>query len=162
MWKHIDFYFNTQYKDKSGAYDKYLNPKEQVMFERCIANIITDCRKIIKRKFYLWEPEPHCFFAIEINDVKYLKLISQSLKKNIKGLSFVKRARINPKQMHDETNGEDFIIVLNAFTEAYLFHRHSRLTHIIHCCMEFQHQTREKEIRFYEKMLALYGGEDYK
>lgn len=162
MWRHIDFYFNTKYLDKKGAYDKYLNPKEQIMFENCIANIISNCREYVKRKFYLYELKPHCFLAIEIKYEKDLKFIRQIIKKHIKYLDFIKSVKINPKKTNDEGNGEDFLIILNAFTEAYLFHRKQKLTHIVHCCMEFIHQTRDKEIEFYNKMLTLYGGEDYR
>jgi len=162
MWRHIDFYFNTKYKNKAGKYDKYLNPKQQIIFERCLANIITDCRKFIKRKFYLYEPKPHSFLAVEVKSIAVLKFINQIVKEQIEDLNFIKSARINYRDSKDESNGEDFLIILNAFTDAYLFYRQTRLTHIIHCCMEFIHQTRDKELEFYNKMLALYGGEEYR
>lgn len=158
MWRHIDFYFKGEHKDA----DSFLNPKEQFMFEKCVANIITDCRRSIRRKFYLWEPEPHCFLAIEVSFAVDLNCIRRSLEKHIKNLDFIKSARINPKIMNDEVNGEDFLMILNAFTEAYLFHRKSKMTHIIHCCLEFITQSREKEVTFYKTMLALYGGEEFR
>lgn len=162
MWIHVDFYFNTEYKDKRGTYDKYLNPKQQVMFEQCIANIIQDCRKYIKRKFYLYEPKPHCFLALEINRRWDILAINRIAKQHAKLYPFIMLARTNTSCGSDATNGEDFLTILDAFTEAYLFKREAKLTHIIHCCMEFIHQTRDKELCFYEKMLALYGEDEWR
>lgn len=159
IWRHIDFYFKSLYKD-SG---KYLNPKEQIMFENCLANIIMEIRPLIKRKFYLYEPIPHCFLACEVKNRQNFKKIILIAKKYAKSLNFIKSVSLNCKSdTGDQGNGEDFLIILNAFTEAYLFNRKSKLTHIVHCCMEFIHQTRERELFFYQKMLALYGGEEYR
>jgi len=161
-WIHVDFYFNTEFKDGLGKYGKYLNLKQQVMFEKCLANIIQDCRKYIKRKFYLYEPEPHCFLALEINRIWNMLAIRRIINKHSKLYSFIQSAKINTKATSDDANGEDFLIILDAFTEAYLFHREQKLTHIVHCCMEFIHQTRIREITFYQEMLALYGGDEWR
>lgn len=158
MWKHIDFYFKGDFKDA----DKYLNPKEQVMFENCLARIIVLCKPYISRKFYLYEPKPHCFLALEIKHEVHYRYIRQVVKDCIKEYNFIKSAKLNLKSGDDSCNGEDFLMILDAFTEAYLFHRKGRLTHIVHCCMEFMHQTRASELNFYKVMLALYGGLEYK
>lgn len=157
-WYHIDFYFKKQYKED----DYYINRREQVMFERCLADIISTIKEFIGKKFYLYEPNPHCFLAIEVKNEKMLRWIGNVVKDKIKDYDFIEKAYLNKKVQSDETNGEDFLLVLNAFTEAYLFHRKTRLTHIIHCAMEFMHQTREKELEFYNKMLTLYGSEEYR
>lgn len=159
MWKHIDFTFVGKF-NKDSKY--YLNPKQQIMFEQCLADIIFLCRPYIKRKFYLYEPNPHCFLAIELTDKKYSQKIRGIVLDCIQNYSFIKSAELSKEYTTDADNGEDFLIILDAFTDAYLLHRKSKLTHIIHCCMEFIHQSRDKELFFYQKMLALYGGEEFR
>ena len=165
IWKHIDFYFKDGMKYQLlrekptklyGIY--YLNKENQLLFEECLRDIITSCRLFIRRKFYLYEDIPHCFLALEIKNKIFCKGISSLIKKLIRKYDFIESAELNDKKMLDEKNGEDFLMILDAFTEAYLFHRSKiELTHIVHCCMEFIHQDRLSEVNFYKKMVKIYG-----
>ena len=53
-WVHVDFYFNSVYKDKYGKYDKHLNSKEQVMLY-----IILPFFSRMTGMTYFWIPKPY-------------------------------------------------------------------------------------------------------
>ena len=60
------------------------------------------------------------------------------------------------KSNNDQSNGDGFLNILNAFTDFYLFKQDNRITHIIHCAMEFMMQSRQRECNFYQNMATLY------
>jgi len=129
-WVHIDFWF----KIHSAEQEVYLSKEEQKDFEKLLANIIKKLEPI--RKFYLWEPVPHCFLALEGVPVwKIAALISKIKKPYIDKICITKKTG-------DEGNGEGFLNVLNAMTNFYLFSRDNKLSHVIHCCLEFIFQSR--------------------
>jgi hypothetical protein len=125
-----------------------------------VSNIINSMRPYIDRKFYLYENEPHCFLAFDLIDEGNLSRIEKIVLDNSLVFSFIESAQLHGGDTKDEENGEDFLNILNAFTEAYLFQRKSKLTHIIHCCMEFIHQSRNSELQFYKTMFLMYGGKN--
>ena len=59
-WVHIDFFFNSE------AYTRILTQDEQFLFENLVRKIIKRTRLIVRRKFYLYEPQPNCFLALEL------------------------------------------------------------------------------------------------
>jgi len=63
---------------------------------------------------------------------------------------------LNQADATEGGNGEGFLNILDAMTEFYLFKRDNRITHIIHCCMEFMTQSRQSECEFYSNMALLY------
>ncbi len=150
-WIHIDFWF----WDCTFRTDAYLKPKEQKQFEKLLADFIIQCKPYINRKFYLYEDIPHCFLALEIKNNFCLSLIKKIIKK-IKKPDFIYKMYLNTIDATDEANGEGFLDILNAFTDFYLFKRDNRITHIVHCCMEFMTQSRQSECEFYKNMAILY------
>ena len=142
-WLHIDFWF---FKEISPG--RYLTPEQQKDFEEVIKFLIEKLNPT--RKFYLYEPVPHCFLALEDIDIELADILIKEIKRE-----YIEKVEINIEG-NDENNGEGFLDILNAFTDFHLFKQDNKLTHIIHCCMEFIHQTREEEISFYEKMIKLY------
>lgn len=150
-WVHIDFWF----WDCNYRTDKYLTPQQQKQFEQLLANFIIQCRPYINRKFYLYEDIPHCFLALELKNIFYLPKINQLIQK-INKPEFIYKMIINTTAGDDRANGEGFLNILNAFTDFYLFKKDNRITHIIHCCMEFMTQSRQKECEFYQNMAIDY------
>lgn len=150
-WIHIDFWF----RDCNFRVDKYLNKKKQTEFEKLLADFITKCKPFIKRKFYLYEDLPHCFLALEIKSIGYLLKI-EKLIQAIKKPEFIYKMQINTTAGDDANNGEGFLDILNAWTDFYLFKKDNRITHIVHCSMEFMMQSRQTECTFYQNMATLY------
>lgn len=157
IWRHIDFWF---YPGCSNDADRYLNPDQQHRFELFVANILTALKPLIRRSFYLYEPQPHTFLAIETRRI-YLPIIKIALfffrlsrPLFIEGV-YLKSQHI-PKLENDGGNGEGFLNVMSAMNNYYLFKKDCKLTHLVHCLLEFQMQSRDKEIEFYKKMLELY------
>jgi hypothetical protein len=139
-WVHIDFWWN-----------KRLNKKEIREFEKILANFIYKNIKYINRKFYLYEPIPHCFLALEVREKDIWRFISPNLK-----APFIRKVLFNQEDATDSDNGEFFLNILNAFTNYWLFSRKPKLTHIIHCCLELSMGTRKNENLFYKYMAKLY------
>jgi hypothetical protein len=148
-WIHIDFWFNKI----NRRTDYYLNKKEQKDFEGLIRNILLGLKDKIKRKFYLYEDIPSCFLALELKDEKGISMVKKIIKKIQR--PYIYKVLIN-LSCDDRSNGEGFLDILNAFTDFYLFKRDNRITHIVHCCMEFMLQSRQKECQFYQNMATLY------
>lgn len=158
-WRHIDFWVSDRciYGNKEAI---YFNPDHQYHFELFLADLITALKPFIRRKFYLYEPQPHIFLAIEISCWAFIPLVwiivfffRRKRPGFILGL-YLKSKHI--KSEGDEYNGEGFLNVMNAMTDYYLFKKDCKLTHLIHCLLEFQHQFRDREIAFYKEMIKLY------
>jgi len=147
MWLHIDFWFQ---RGKNWRTDYYLNKKEQGDFEELLTDLIK--RLSPSRKFYLYEDIPSCFLALEDVDIEEAKRIIRRIKR-----PYIYKCFVNlDKQNDDKANGEGFLNILNAFTDFYLFKKDNRITHIVHCCMEFMLQSRQKECEFYQNMAINY------
>ena len=151
-WIHIDIWFyNCNFRT-----DRYIAKKYQEDFEIRIASFLENCKHLINRKFYLYEDIPHCFIALELKHTKYIKRIDQWRKIMFDEAPYIYKTYINNKAEGDKENGEGFLDILNAFTDFYLFRKDNRITHIIHCCMEFMMQSRQSECQFYQNMATLY------
>jgi hypothetical protein len=149
-WIHIDFWFyEVNYRT-----DAYLTIKEQRDFESLIALFLRKCGKLVKRKFYLYEDIPHCFLALEIDNKDKAKI--DKIRQKIFVADYIYKTLLNDKAGSDKGNGEGFLDIINAFTDFYLFKCDNRITHIIHCCMEFMMQSRQSECEFYQNMAMLY------
>ena len=113
------------------------------------------CIPYYKRKFYLYEPDPHCFLALELKDRNHIDKIKEQLefmkrthKKEIKFVSC-----IEVKQ--DTTDGENkdgFIRILDAMADYQLLCQDNSLSHIIHCMMDTAGLTRKEENLLYGLM----------
>lgn len=155
-WVHIDIWF-SDVCFRSGKYrsNRYLTPQEQIEFRHIVATFIRRCKPYINRKFFLYEDIPHCFIALEVKNPQDLKKISQWCKIYLKA-PFIYKAYLN-ERAGDLGNGQGFLNVLNAMADFYLFHRDNKLTHIIHCCLEFMMGSRKEENQFYKNMSLCYN-----
>jgi len=159
-WIHIDFFF------RNTGYYKALDNDEQFIFENLVRRIIKRTRWCVRRKFYLYEPQPNCFLALEMRSVIFIPVIMFLCYIYRNRYYFIRNMEVHTKGGKDEDdkyNGEGFLNIINAFTEWYLFDKFNsktKLHHIIHCCMEFQAQTRYAELDYYKQMLKAYGEED--
>lgn len=149
-WVHIDFWFNVD----SGQDDYYLNPEQQKIFEDLLRAFIKTLNP--KRKFYLYEPNPHCFLALEGVDIRKARGLAESINRFLDPKGFIYRVELNTKCTSDNVNGQGVLNIWNAFCDFYLFHRDNKISHAIHCCLEPIFQVRRKENEFYRKMAVMY------
>ena len=156
-WIHLDFWFKPKIiKILFHKYQIiYFNDKEKKELENYIRQILMKSKILIKRKFYLFEPRPHLFLALELKHKKNIKRID-SILLNLKKPKFIDMVYTNNYCGDDAGNGEGFLNILNAMTDFYLFHKDNKLSHIIHCCLEFQTYSRKNERNFYKLMLEKY------
>lgn len=154
-WIHLDFYFFVARAREQNQY--YLCEIDQGIFEVYLRLLIKRFNFLIRRKFYLHEKEPHVFLALEVRSRFFIPLIIL-LSFFVKKPPFIMYTVWNFSAGDDRANGEGFLDVMNAMTTSYLFKRNSAkgLPHLIHCCLEFQTQSREKELKFYRRQLELY------
>ena len=166
MWLHINFWFNRPNKIHRKSY--YLTQTQQKKFHKLLRSITSN--PFIKRKFFLYEPSPHCFLAIEIKDyLAYLctKLIIEIIKR--RKLKFINQVTFKLNS-GDEKNGDYFLNCLNAFCEVSLAEKQmspvwlkkfplknlKMVAHIIHCCLNQITNSRPLERRFYKTMFKTY------
>lgn len=150
-WVHIDFFFYRALNN-----DCYLNNDEQFMFEELIRKILLRTRLFVRRKFYLYEPQPNVFLALEVRHIIFIPIIVILVWLYRHRCRFISQMCVHSVGGGDQANGQGFCGVMDAMTDYYLFRRDNKLTHIIHCSLEFQKQSREKEVEFYKEMLRLY------
>ncbi len=149
-WIHVDIWFQ-----ESGWYtDVRITPEQQKDFEERIRCFLSFIKSKIHRKFYLYEDIPHCFIALELihdEDVSFIKdqMIAFTT------APYVYKTGIST-HTQDDKNGEGFLNVLNAMTDFYLYERDNKLSHVIHCCLEFITGARKDEHEFYLNMATLY------
>ena len=164
MWIHINFTFKR--KNAQHRENYYLSKDKFILFKRLIRKIIIDIDTLyikVKRKFFLFEPSPHCFLAIEIDKLPFKDFSMNFIKKPkwIKEISW--------RYARDETNGELFLNTLNSITDVILsysnryptwlenFPKNQRLiAHIIHCSMNSLTNSRVEELKFYRRMIKKY------
>lgn len=156
-WIHINFFFKYHIHTQEFF---YLNLKEFGEFRRFLAKIIKDLGSLIDRKFYLFEDFPHLFLALELKSPKNLKKIERyidNLKKH--KLSFINHFDIF-ENTRDEKNGEDFLNVMNVFTDRLLFvkakNRHD-IDHLFHCVLNQMGYTHLDELKVYRNMVKNYN-----
>ncbi len=159
-WRHIEFWVSSRYMNEDTKEQVYFNQDQQYRFELFLADIIKALRPFIRRKFYLYEPQPHMFLAIEVRSRLFIPLIKLLIAVfRAKRPEFVFGLYLKSKHIKsegDEANGEGFLSVMSAMTDYYLFKKDCKLTHLVHCFMEFQVQSRDREVAFYKEMLKLY------
>lgn len=148
-WIHVDIWF----QEADWHKDSWLTAEEKKDFEKRIAEFLRAIKGHIRRKFYLYEDIPHCFIALELVHEDESKIRGQL--SAFYTAPYIYKAGITT-YTQDEKNGEGFLNVLNAMTDMYLFERDARLTHVIHCCLEFITGIRKDEHEFYLNMAILY------
>ena len=166
MWIHINFWFKRKNAQHRKTY--YLNSKQYKEFIDILKEILKP-KWLYKRKFFLFEPTPHCFLAIETNYI-FSFLISKKLY-NIKLPNFISGYDII-LNTNDLANGKHFLNILNVFTDYTLEgninpfppwlkkfpQRYKATIHMIHCMMNQLTNSRPKELKFYSWMYWLYKG----
>jgi len=140
MWVHIEMNFKIPNHLSSLNHNKLLN---------LIRYIVMDIKP--KRKFWLFEPYPDFFLAMEISKwealnlahgIKYYKSISP---KFIKKLWLVKNSK-------DEPNGEKFLNILNAYADSVLNKGKFEYGHISHCILNQFGLSRKEEAGLYYRL----------
>lgn len=155
-WIHVEFWFKTKYWNRSNATLSYSSQK---YFEALLGIILMKCIPYYKRKFYLYEPNPHCFLALELKDRKLFDKIKTQV-------DFVKQAYFSKydffekislkRDTGDGGNNVGFIKILDAMADYQLIYQDNSLSHIIHCMVDTAGLTREEENKLYKLMAQHY------
>lgn len=150
-WVHIEF----DARDIDKIYEQdYLNMRDLLKW------FYLKTYHYVSKRFYLFEPNPFCFlalelkhwsFADEIEKLCYGKYLSLG-----KDYHFLKAIRLK-KNTTDADNGEGFLIVLDAFTTFNLFYNDAALSHVIHCAVNNSYMMPNQERQFYSMMKKSYG-----
>lgn len=160
-WIHIDFMFYGAHGKWWRTFQKTLGTQNHRRFKQLLRIIYTKCQEYIVRGFYLYEPDPHCFFAMELVDTRYIYIIEKIINDIRKvylsrdEMEFIRSMQIR-ENTNDAENGEGFLTVLSAMTEYNLVHEDNSISHIMHCCINNSGFPRMKENRFYKLMGKLY------
>jgi hypothetical protein len=115
-WVHINFWFKDPYKEYLLTLEEY---EEFLVFLRDLVK--TNCPK---RKFFLFEPYPHCFLAMEIDRKVVIDRVPD----------FVQRYEV--KSGNDTDNGQLFLDIMDKFTDFSLsIYNKDNLAHLLHCML---------------------------
>jgi len=119
---------------------------------------------LIGRYFFLFEPKPHLFFALELKNPKDYALICEKIRR-VKRPAFLKALSFN-LDSGDEANGSPAIDFFFAGTK-FAFYRasskfkpgyfHNDETKLVHCFSNQILVSHAHEIAFYKKCLRLKG-----
>lgn len=165
MWIHINFYFF-----KTNAYhrkNKYLNPAQKLEFEKYLRKLLLVNAIAIKRKYFLYEPDPHCFLAVEVKKGYVGKLITKCWEK--RKPKFIKKITYKTDTA-DIGNGNVYLNCMDNLTDVTLslFKNYpywldkfklkdlKQHAHIIHCWLNQATASRPLEREFYKEMLKRY------
>lgn len=151
-WIHIEFWFKAPFWNRSNFMLSY---QEQVAFENILSLILMKCIPHYKRKFYLYEPNPHCFLALELKDHKLVNKIREQVE-FIKAtynsqIKFISCIEIK-ENTTDGENKDGFIRVLDAMCDYQLQYKDNSLSRIIHCMLDTAGLTRKEENALYALM----------
>ena len=153
-WVHIEFWF-----DKNWSRYHELESKEKKSLKRLLLIIINRMHPFIIKRFYLFEPNPHLFLAMKLqdrNDLGSVKKVFEDIKNcYLQNHKFIKKIELRP-DTRDHENRKGFIEVLDAMTTYNLIHKDNSLTHIIHCSMNNSFYNRIEENEFYKTMYEVY------
>ncbi len=157
-WIHIEFWFKTYlWKDK---HYKMFNYEEQKDFEKFLSLILLKCFPYYSRKFYLYEPNPHCFLALELKErdlfFKIKKEINFLKKTYLKKINYMAEIKLK-RDTGDGNNKDGFIKILDAMADYQLLYQDNSLSHIIHCMLNKVGLTRQEENLLYRLMSKNYG-----
>ena len=153
MWVHINFIFIKP----------HLTQKQYKKFTKYLGYQIQPYLNIIRRKYFLFEPYPHCFLALQIPPYAKEMLIELFY---YYMPDFVKRVYFT-EHTDDEANGKYFLDIMNSLTNFNLFSdkkiyhpnikfskQYRALIHLFHCMLnQFLYK---KETRLYKYMLEHY------
>lgn len=160
-WIHIEFTFYGAHGEWWRKFHKILGTENHKRFRQLLRIIYTKLQEYTIKSFYLYEPDPHCFFAFELIDGKYLWIVNKIINDVRKiylsrdEMGFIQGMRIK-ENTNDAENGTGFLTVLSAMTEYNLVHEDNSISHVIHCCMNNSGFPRIKENNFYKLMSKLY------
>lgn len=165
-WFHVEYMFFKP--DATHRRQYYLRGKQLKEFKEYLDQVVKVLHPYINRKFFLFEPKPHCFLALELKGSRLSSRIIRTIM-NVKRPKTIKEIFINPSS-HDETNGEVFLDFMNgAFDLVQIKDKEfcppwlkiipkdqQVIAHAIHCLLNSFTCSRPDEIRFYAMMLQHY------
>ena len=155
MWCHVNLWFESeeQYGKRNLLVRNYLHELISV------ANVTEK-----DWFFYLYEPDPHCFLAIDLEENRVLDFIKRIRKRLMP--NWIKRISFTFPTV-DSTNDPDFLAAICAVSHGILKgklanqkpDRKKGVTefhHLIHCLMDMYYGSRDEERACYKQMLKWY------
>ena len=154
VWFHVNLYF--QFEEQSG----YNNLRIRTLLHqlRVVAG------NGVRGYFYLYEPDPHCFLALNVEENQLMSILSKL--KSVVMPHWVHRRSFTFPTL-DGTNNPHALSVMATVAEGLI---EGRLTqqksqrakgftefhHLIHCLMDMYYGSREEERECYRQMLMWY------
>lgn len=139
--------------------------------EKNIRTLVLSLQPYIRRKFYLYEPEPDCFLALEVKEgmLETIQKWFETIKFTLLTIYEKVSLELNTK---DEQNNCFFIDVMDKVTDYNLNYfgltgRHKKgqrtpsdyLTHIIHCMCNQMYGSKKSEKKLYELLIKKYSND---
>lgn len=164
MWLRIDFYFNVPDRNKDGKRTFHLNERQLREFKRFLRLSLESFKKFVNRRFFLFEPRPHCFLAIELQSWTETRNIQEHVKRLMDTAFKANAPKFviceSPKESPEENNGPAFLNFMTAATMATLYPSRKKYTgtpmHLVHCYLNQLTNSRAKELEFYRYMKIAY------
>lgn len=154
-WYHVEFWF-TDYSRREGFNQKKDNA---VVLTKILQVLLLKFTPFIERKFYLFEPNPHLFFAFELSEANDKKSIIREFnfikKRCIDKVTFITKCELKWNTT-DADNKDGFLDILNAVTNFNLAYQDNSLSHIIHCMVNNSGLSRKRESLLYRLMARIY------
>jgi len=145
MWIQFHFYFKKKNSPLKRNY--YLTKKQLNEFHYFLYTLVKKYNP--KRKFFLFENKPDCFFSMELNSIPRTKKMVFP--------DFITRVLV--KNSNETANGEPFLDVMNIMTDYILNLRDCSpfsedfIGKVSHCAFNGLGWTRRKEICYYREIV---------
>lgn len=167
LWMHLNINFDNYERTLSQLHDDAQQVKPAGIYKELILylkSIVDSCNGLIDRYFYLFEPNPHIFLALELRNKTDIELIKNKMV-GIEKPNFIISAIVSINS-NDELNGEAAIDYFYAGTK-YAFFRisdnynpgysNNDEVKLVHCFANQLFVTHINEIQFYIRCLQNRG-----
>ncbi len=166
-WIHLSINLDNYEKTIMKLHNDAIQEKPTGIYKDLICyleDVVNSSKELINRYFYLFEPNPHLFLALEVKDEKNIELIKNKIK-DIKKPNFIASITIDINTK-DESNGQAAVDFFYAGTK-YAFFRvsdnykpgytNNNEVKLVHCFANQLFVTNINEIKFYVRCLQHRG-----
>ena len=154
VWLHVNLYF--EFEEQPG--------NNNLRIRTLLRQLRVAAGKDVQGYFYLYEPDPHCFLALNVREDQLMSILTRL--KSVVMPNWVYRRSFTFPTL-DGTNDPHALSVMATVAEGLIEGRLTRqksqraigLTefhHLIHCLMDMYYGSREEERECYHQMLMWY------
>ena len=155
MWVHVNLWF--QFEEQSEI--------DNVRVRNFLYRLVRAAKPHLQQYFYLYEPDPHCFLALRVEENQVF-IVLEKLRKCWTP-QFVRRVSYTFPTM-DGTNNPDSLDAMSAVAKGIVEGRLAvqkrdrgkgctEFHHLIHCLMDMYYGSRDEERACYQQMLKWYS-----